>query len=186
MDAHELIELHGDLVFNLSLRLTRDREEAADLTQDVFVRLLKSAGTFRGEASPRTWICRIVINCHRNRLRWWRRLKRGKALSLEEPGPGQSSDRSAPLGETLADPAAGPERLALSAEVRARIERELAGLPEEQRIALLLRETESMSYAEIASIAGVAEGTVKSRIARAREALRERLGDIASVQRTAR
>ena len=107
-------------------------------------------------------------------------------MPLEDPWPGQSGDRATTLGDTLADPAAGPERLALSAETRARIEQELARLPEEQRIALLLRETESMSYAEIASVSGVAEGTVKSRIARARESLRERLGDLASVQRTAK
>ncbi len=177
-DAADLIERYGDLVYRLSVRLTGDREEARDLAQDACIRIIKGAASFRGEASLKTWVCRVVVNCHRNRQRWWRRLKRGRTISIEEPIGAPSGEREVPLGETLADPAPGVERLAAGAETRRRLETELGRLPTEQRAAIVMREVEGMSYAEIALAQGVAEGTVKSRIARAREALRSALADL--------
>lgn len=178
LDAAGLIDRYADLVYRLSVRLTGDREEARDLAQEACIRLIKGAASYRGEASPKTWVCRVVINCHRNRQRWWRRLKRGRTISLEDPVAPAPSGREVPLGETLADPAPGADRLASGTEIRRRVEGELRRLPAEQRGAIVMREIEGMSYAEIAEAQGVAEGTVKSRIGRAREALRAALADL--------
>ena len=173
LTAPDLIEKHADRVYNLAVRLTGDREEARDLAQDVFIRILKGAASFRGEASERTWICQIVINCHRNRSRWWRRLKRGKTMSLDQPVTTRyGQDSGMTLASTLADPSPGADRIAESAQTRRRLEAAIRRLPEDQRAALLMREVEEMSYAEIATALGVREGTVKSRLARARDALR--------------
>ncbi|HZC79934.1 MAG TPA: sigma-70 family RNA polymerase sigma factor, partial [Ktedonobacterales bacterium] len=185
--AQELIERYGDLVFSLSVRLTGDRELARDLAQDAFVRILRGASSFRGEASAKTWVCQVVINCHRNRSRWWRRLKRGRTVSLEEKLPGARDDamnamNTMTLGATLADPAPGAEQVTQSRETRLRLEQELARLPAQQRAALILRELEGMSYLEIAAALGVREGTVKSRLARARETLRLALSDLAGAR----
>jgi len=178
LDAAGLIDRYGDLVYRLSVRLTGDREEARDLAQEACVRIIKGATSFRGEASPKTWVCRVVVNCHRNRQRWWRRLKRGRTISLEDPSGPSPAGREIPLGETLADPAPGVDRLTSGAETRRRVEDELRRLPAEQRGAIVMREIEGMSYGAIAEAQGVAEGTVKSRIARARGALRTALADL--------
>ena len=71
--AEEIVEQFGDLVYSLAVRLTRDRDEARDLAQEAFLKILKGAPGFRGEASPKTWVCQVVINCHRNQTRFWRR-----------------------------------------------------------------------------------------------------------------
>jgi len=179
--AEDLIERYGDLVFSLSVRLTGDRELARDLAQDAFVRILRGASSFRGEASAKTWVCQVVINCHRNRARWWRRLKRGRTVSLEEKLPGIEDDAMT-IGATLPDPGPGVEQMAQSRETRLRLEQEMGRLPAQQRAALILREVEGMSYSEIAAALGVREGTVKSRLARARETLRLALSDLAGTR----
>lgn len=174
LTASNIIEKHADSVYNLAVRLTGDREEARDLAQDVFIRILKGAASFRGEASERTWVCQVVINCHRNRSRWWRRLKRGKTMSLDQPVTTRSGqDSGMTLASTLADPSPGADRIAESAQTRRCLETAICRLPADQRAALLMREVEEMSYAEIARALGVREGTVKSRLARARDALRQ-------------
>jgi RNA polymerase sigma-70 factor (ECF subfamily) len=178
--AEEIVEQYGDLVYSLAVRLTRDRDEARDLAQDAFLKILKGAPGFRGEASPKTWICQVVINCHRNQTRFWRRLKRGRTVSIEDPLPRGARQEAGPmrLEEKLEDGAPGAERRVLSAEASRRLGEEMARLPAEQRAALVLREIEQMSYEEIAAALRVRAGTVKSRIARAREALRVALADL--------
>ena len=167
------------MVYNLAFRLTRDREEAKDLAQDAFIKILKGASSFRGESSVRTWVCQVVINCHRNRARWWRRLKRGRTVSFDQPIGGDADGQEANLGMMLADPGPNAERLAEIHEARRRLEAELSRLPRVQKEALILREVEGMSYADIAAALNVREGTVKSRLARAREALRLAMPDLA-------
>ncbi|HET6371760.1 MAG TPA: sigma-70 family RNA polymerase sigma factor [Candidatus Polarisedimenticolia bacterium] len=175
-----LIEEHGDLVYNLAVRLTGDREEARDLAQESFMRIFKGAESFRGEASLRTWICRIVINCHRNRSRWWRRRRKGQTFSLDEPLHAAETvgDGAASIGSMLADDGPSPERVALGREARRRVEQELGRLPADQRAAIVLREIEGLSYSEIAIALGVREGTIKSRLSRARDTLRAALADM--------
>ncbi len=181
-DAREpadLVARYGDLVYNLAVRLTGDREEARDLSQDAMIRILKGVRSFRGDASMKTWIVRVVINCPRNRMRWWRRRGRGATLSLDAPANPSSQDAGMTLGATVPDPSPGPDRRAEAARAGQRLERALMQLPRDQRAAIVLREIEGLSYQEIAVALGVREGTVKSRIARAREALRAALSDLA-------
>ncbi len=166
------------MVYNLAVRLTKDRDEARDLAQDAFVRILRGAASFRGESSVKTWIFRIVLNVHRNRLRWWRRRLRHRTVSMDHPVRGDDADRAEPIAARIADQAPGPDRRVAAARAGRRLEEALAALPEDQRCALLLRECEGMSYEEIARATGTREGTVKSRIARARQALREALPDL--------
>lgn len=179
--AADLAREYGDLVFNLSVRLTGDREQARDLAQDAFLRILKGAGSYRGDASLRTWIFQVVLNCHRNNARWWRRLKRGRTVSLDEPlTSARAEEKEAPpLGSTLPDVSPGPDRLFEGRVARGRVEMEMMRLPWQQRAAMILREVEGLSYKEIAVALRVREGTVRSRLARARETLRVALADLA-------
>jgi len=173
-----LVARYGDLVYNLAVRLTGDREEARDLSQDAMIRILKGVGSFRGDASMKTWIIRVVINCHRNRMRWWRRRRPAATLSLDAPVDPSGRDAGTTLGATVADTSPGPDRRADAVRAGQRLQRALMELPRDQRAAIVLREIEGLSYQEIALALGVREGTVKSRIARAREALRAALSDL--------
>jgi len=160
----ELVASHQRMVFGLALHLLGDRDEALDLSQEVFLRVFRTISSFRGQSALRTWIYRIVVNQARNRQRWWRRRHRGEQVSLDEHLQ-QFGDM-----ESVADMA--PDRLLASKETAARIWQALDRLPFDQRTALILREVDGLRYEEIAFSLGVAVGTVKSRLTRARQALR--------------
>jgi RNA polymerase sigma-70 factor (ECF subfamily) len=160
----ELVASHQRMVFGLALHLLGDRDEALDLSQEVFLRVFRTISSFRGQSALRTWIYRIVVNQARNRQRWWRRRHRSEQVSLDEHLQ-QFGDM-----ESVADMA--PDRLLASKETAARIWQALDRLPFDQRTALILREVDGLRYEEIAFSLGVAVGTVKSRLTRARQALR--------------
>ncbi len=160
-----LVSLHEGLVFNLAARLLGDREEARDLSQEVFLQVYRTLHRFEGRSSLRTWIYRIVVNHCRNRRRFWRRRRVGRSLALEELSP---SDEIRLAGPAEASPHAQVERR----ERSERVQRALGRLSFDHRAILLLREVEGLSGEEVARTLGIAEGTVKSRLARAREALR--------------
>jgi RNA polymerase sigma-70 factor, ECF subfamily len=163
----ELVATHQRMVYNLALHLLRDRDEALDLSQEVFLRVFRTLGSFRGQSALRTWIYRIVINQVRNRQRWWRRRHRDSQVSLDEhlQQYGDFESKSDVL----------PDRLLASKETASRIWQALDQLPFDQRTALILREIDGLRYEEIAFSLGVAVGTVKSRLTRARQALRAEL-----------
>ena len=167
----ELVNEHQRMVYQLALHLLGDPDEALDLSQEVFLNVFRTIGRFRGQSALRTWIYRIVVNQARNRQRWWRRRHRAAQVSIDE------HERS--RGE-LASPShtSAPDRLFRQKEVASRLWRALEDLPFDQRTAIVLREIEGLSYEEIAYSLGVAVGTVKSRLARAREALRSQLRDV--------
>ena len=142
--------------------------------QESFIRILKGLPSFEGKAALRTWICQIVINCDRNRRRWWSRFRRNFP-GTGRTGPAGHGEEANP---EPADGTPGPERAAMSAEIRKRVEASLGELPRDQRIAVVLRDVEGMSYEEIAVSMGTEMGTVKSRIGRARAALRKKLADL--------
>ena len=160
-------------IYSLLCRLTGDPDEAGDLTQDTFLRAFRSIGKFRGESGIRTWLFRIAINESRNRFRWWKRRRREKTVSLDEPING--SDLS--IHDTIAGYGPSPEELLLDDEYRRALYSALDKLPEIFREALVLFDIEGQSYREIASILEINIGTVKSRIARGREELRKQLRD---------
>jgi RNA polymerase sigma-70 factor (ECF subfamily) len=133
----------------------------------VFLCVFRTLSGFRGQSALRTWIYRIVINQARNRQRWWRRRHRSEQVSLDE--------HLEHCGDLASEGEALPDRLLASKEAAACIREALERLPFDQRTALILREIDGLRYEEIAFSLGVAIGTVKSRLTRARQALRAEL-----------
>jgi RNA polymerase sigma-70 factor, ECF subfamily len=164
----ELVNEYQRMVFHLALHLLQDHDEALDLSQEVFLNVFRTIGRFRGQSALRTWIYRIVVNQARNRQRWWRRRHRAEQVSLEERL--EKSGDQMPASELV-----GPDRIFGQRELARRIWGALEHLPFDQRTVVILREIDGMSYDEIAFSLGVAVGTVKSRLTRAREALRTQL-----------
>ena len=163
----ELVREHQRMVYQLSLNLLGDHNEALDLSQEVFLRVFRTIHGFRGQSALRTWIYRIVVNQVRNRQRWWRRRRRADLVSLD--------DHLKRCGDLEATREVLPDRLLASKETAARIWEAMERLPFDQRTALVLREIDGLRYEEIAFSLDVAVGTVKSRLTRARQALREEL-----------
>lgn len=162
-----LVEEHQRMVYTLALHLLGDHDEALDVSQEVFLRVFRTIQGFRGQSALRTWIYRIVINQARNRQRWWRRRLRSRQVSLD--------DHIRENGEMRSGEGVEPDRVLGRKELASRLSSALAGLPFDQRSCIILREVDGLSYEEIAFSLGVATGTVKSRLARAREALRAQL-----------
>jgi RNA polymerase sigma-70 factor (ECF subfamily) len=163
----DLVAAHQRMVFTLALHLLGDRDEALDLSQEVFLRVFRTLSSFRGQSALRTWIYRIVINQARNRQRWWRRRHRSSQVSLD--------DHLHQFGDVESKGDVLPDRLLASKETAAKIWQALDRLPFDQRTALIRREVDGLRYEEIAFSLGVAVGTIKSRLTRARQALRAEL-----------
>lgn len=157
------------MVVQLAINLLGDREEALDLSQEVFLRVFHTLYRFRGQSSLRTWIYRIAVNQARNRHRFWCRRHRADQVSLDE--------HVAAHGDCLSGREATPERVFAQKELADRLYHALDRLPFDQRTAIVLREIDGLSYDEIAYSLGVAVGTVKSRLTRARQTLRRELGE---------
>ncbi len=155
------------MVYQLALHLLGDRDEALDLSQEVFFSVFRTIHNFRGQSALKTWIYRIVINQARNRQRWWRRRHTADQVSLDQHVAAHGDLRS---------PATTPRRDRAYArkELAARLWSALDHLPFDQRTVIVLREIDGLSYEEIAFSLGVAIGTVKSRLTRARQTLRDR------------
>ncbi len=169
----QLVTKYAGDVFALAFRLTHDREESDDITQETFLSAVKGITSFRGDAELKTWLFRIAINHSRNRFRWWKRRKRDKTVSLDDTiGDGDMTEM-----DRISDTREDPEKFTLSRERETAITRELQRLPEAYREALILCDVEGYSYDEVATILNISIGTVKSRIARGRSSLRERLKD---------
>ncbi|MGH9845306.1 MAG: sigma-70 family RNA polymerase sigma factor [Blastocatellia bacterium] len=171
----ELVEEYQSLIYALTFRILNDAEDARDATQETFLKVYRHLANFRGEASLKTWICRIAINQARSMERWWRRRHRADTTSLDAPlrtlGLKDAGEQS--LGDLLESDSITPEAETLSRERSRQIECALDGLKKDFRIAVILRDIEGLSYEEIAWVTEVSVGTVKSRIARGRETLRE-------------
>jgi RNA polymerase sigma-70 factor (ECF subfamily) len=165
-----LVGLHEGMVYNLAARLIGDAEEAKDVAQDVFLQVYRTLGRFEGRSSLKTWIYRIVVNqCH-NRHRFWRRRKKDCSRPLDELTP---ADQARLVAGDRGQPS--PYDEVRRRERSGRVQAALLSLGFDHRAILLLREVEELSCETIAATLGIPEGTVKSRLARAREALRVRL-----------
>ena len=163
----ELVSEHQRMVYQLSLNLLNDHNEALDLSQEVFLRVFRTIHRFRGQSSLRTWIYRIAVNQARNRHRFWRRRHRNDQVSLDA--------HIAAHGDFPSMLNLRPDRAFEQKELGDRLQRALDRLPFDQRTAIVLREIDGLSYDDIAFSLGVAIGTVKSRLTRARQALRDDL-----------
>lgn len=163
MTFEEVYRRFRQPVWRLARRLTDGEEEALDATQEIFLRVWRGLDGWRGEAKLSTWVFQIAWNY----LRSQRRRRRGRGLELPlDPAEGSAGEL------TVADPGADPERRAGASQLLGRLEGALARLAEHHRTVIWLRDGEELSYEEIAQVLDVPIGTVRSRLARAREALR--------------
>jgi RNA polymerase sigma-70 factor (ECF subfamily) len=168
-----LVDRFSGEIFGLLYRLTNNAEEARDLTQETFLKALRSIKGFRAESGLKTWLCRIAINESRNRFRWWKRRRRDVTISLDDT----IGNSDLTFSESLSDTSLSPEDEALRRERGALIKAALDELPDAYREAVILCDVEGFSYEETAEALDVGLGTVKSRISRGREELRRRLKD---------
>jgi RNA polymerase sigma-70 factor (ECF subfamily) len=164
----ELVSGHERMVYQLALHLLGDRDEALDLSQEVFFSVFRTIGNFRGQSALKTWIYRIVINQARNRQRWWRRRHKSEQVSLDQH-VATHGDLRQPGEHT------SPDRAYARKELAEKLWTALDRLPFDQRTVIVLREIDGLSYDDIAFSLGVAVGTVKSRLTRARQTLRQQL-----------
>jgi RNA polymerase sigma-70 factor (ECF subfamily) len=169
-----LIAQYHQPIYSLVYRVLNDPSDAADTTQEVFLKVFRGIKRFHGESSLKTWIYRIAVHEASNQRRWWFRHK-AKETSME-PEVSDTAEYSAPgLKDTLVDDGASPFETLMQEEFRARVEMELREVPEPYRTTVILRDIEELSYEEIAEVMDTSLGTVKSRLMRGRDALRRRL-----------
>jgi RNA polymerase sigma-70 factor (ECF subfamily) len=170
----ELVVTYQDKVYNLSYQLTGNHADAQDLAQEVFVRAYTGLTRFRNEADPGTWLHRITVNLYLN-LR--RKITRHPVLSLDAPlDTGE--------GEVTREVAAGggdPQDVVATLELQQNVRQALRQLPADYQAVLILREMQGYSYDEIAAMLGCSLGTVKSRLNRARQAMREKVMQMAAL-----
>lgn len=170
----QLILLYQDRLYNGVLRLVGDREEARELTQEAFTRGLEKIDTFRGEASPYTWLFRIAVNLAISQLR---RVQRNRIFSLGRAGRGAEGDGQAQalLDRMSSDRTEAPPERAERRERAAEVLAALGRLDAEYRAVLVMRDVEGFDYQQMADVLSLPLGTLKSRLFRARLALRDEL-----------
>ena len=170
-----LIAQYSQPLYSLIARSLQDPADAADITQEVFIKVFRNIRSFHGEATLKTWIYRIALHESSNQRRWWSRHKR-QELTLDTPlGAAETDDGEDALclSATLAAAGSSPYDHAAQAELKARIEAALRQLPLAFRTVVVLREMEGFAYEEIAEILEVPAGTVKSRLTRGRAQLKQ-------------
>jgi RNA polymerase sigma-70 factor (ECF subfamily) len=168
-----LIGQYHQPIYSLVYHIVNEPADAADTVQEVFLKVFRGMKNFNGQSSLKTWIYRIAVHEASNHRRWWFRHK-ARETSVDEPEQNQEGQE---LREELVDPRASPFESVAHEEVRARVEQELQHVTEPYRTTLILRDLEEMSYEEIAEITETNLGTVKSRLTRGREALKQRLAE---------
>jgi len=170
MDFDGLVDRYEKPIYNLIYRLLGDREEAADLTQETFVSAYKSWGRFRGEASVYTWLYRIAVNLCKNKFKERDRRRDYEGPSLDHGFTDEELPKAAeaPHHDT-------PHAALQRKELKELIEQAIRQLPPDYRIVAVLRDLQGLSYSEIASAADLSVEVVKTRLARARGMLRQRL-----------
>ena len=166
-----LVLRHKDMVFNLCYRFLGDFQDANDTAQDVFIKAYKALKRFRAESSFSTWIYRIALNTCKNRIKSLEHRYREQTRSLDNPG--KSGNDNPPM--EIADDSPSPPEALESKERSMIIQKAIHSLPKAKKEMVLLRDMEGLSYEEIMNITGLNIGTVKSKIARARSDLREKL-----------
>lgn len=167
-----IVRTHQDRVYAFCLRMLADREDALDVAQEVFLSAYRNLAGFRGEASLSTWLLRIAANRSLNRIRQRATRAAREVMSIEPEGdgdapfqpPGREEDR--------------PDRMVESRETREILEAAIANLDEDSRMLVLLSDVEGLSYEELSEAVGIPLGTVKSRLHRARMALRKMLAPV--------
>jgi RNA polymerase sigma-70 factor (ECF subfamily) len=165
---NQFVLLYQQRVYSLLARMLGNREEARDVAQDVFLAVFKNIDSFRGDAKLSTWLYRVAVNHCKNRIKMLDRRSARKHDVIDEVREGAVSD-----GGVLGGRPARPDEAAQGNELERAVRKALASLDEEHRSLIVLRDLEGLAYEEIVTITGLPDGTVKSRLHRARAALKE-------------
>jgi len=168
---NEIVRAHGDKVFSLVYRMIGNRAEAEDLAQEVFVTVFKTVDTFRGESKFSTWLLRIAANHCKNRIKYLSR-RRTDANGLDDIAEEKMSDVGRAPVQSHID---APDVLLEAAELDRIMQAAIGELDEEHRLLIILRDVEELSYEEIGEVTALPEGTIKSRLHRARMTIKEYL-----------
>ncbi|MFA6963061.1 MAG: sigma-70 family RNA polymerase sigma factor [Opitutaceae bacterium] len=171
---NEMVSRYWDRIYGMVHQLLRNQQDAEEVTQDAFIRAHRGLVNFRGDSAFSTWLYQIATNLARNRYWYWWRRKRDKTVSFDQP---VSDDNSTPLSEVFATEMATPGDITVTQELVDHIAVGMEKISAKHREILILRNVKNMAYEEIAEVLGISVGTVKSRIARARESLRETIGE---------
>ena len=166
----ELIDDHRDRVFNITYRMLGNRAEAEDVAQEVFITVFKTIDSFREESKFSTWLYRVTVNHCKNRIKY---LARRHDRDRDELDETSQQTNGAVTGLPVRDPA--PDKALQSAQMEKLLQEAIAGLDDDQRAVVILRDVEDLSIEEICEITGLADGTVKSRLHRARLVLRKKM-----------
>jgi RNA polymerase sigma-70 factor (ECF subfamily) len=170
----EMVSRYWDRIYAMTHQLLRNPQDAEEVTQDAFIRAHRGLVNFRGEAAFSTWLYQIATNLARNRYWYWWRRKRDKSVSFDAP---VGADNDMTLAEIIPAAVDSPDELSVTQEFVDRVAAGMEELNAKHREILILRNVKNLSYEEIADILKLSVGTVKSRIARARDSLRANLGE---------
>ncbi len=166
----ELIDDHRDRVFNITYRMLGNRAEAEDVAQEVFITVFKQIENFRGDSKFSTWLYRVTVNHCKNRIKYLSRRHDRDRDELDETSQQQNGAvNGAPVR------AKNPDKALESAQMEKLLQEAIASLDDEQRAVVILRDVEDLSIEEICEITGLPDGTVKSRLHRARLVLRKKM-----------
>jgi len=166
----ELLELHRDRVYNITFRMLGNRAEAEDVAQEVFISVFKTVDQFREESKFSTWLYRVAVNHCKNRIKY---LARRHDRDRDELDENSHQANGAAVGVPVR--AAQPDRALEGAQMERLLQEAIGNLDDDHRIVVVLRDIEDLSIEEICEITGLPDGTVKSRLHRARLALRKKL-----------
>lgn len=172
----EIMERHRGRIFGLVQQFLRNSADAEEITQDTFIRAYRGLGRFRGDSSLATWLHRIALNLARNRYWYFFRRRRQDTLSLDKP---LGEDESVSLSDFLPGEAQDPRQESVTQEFAGLVAKCMERLDPRHREILIMRNIQNLSYGEISEALRINVGTVKSRIARARENLRKLLAEAA-------
>lgn len=177
----ELMTLYQGRIYRLVFRMLGDRAEAEDVAQDVFYTVFKSIDGFRGDSKLSTWLYRVATNHCKNRIKYLERRARGKKKEFDEVAE-QGAIESATMNPSA--PIARPDHMVEAYQKEKILQQAIAELEDEHRELIVLRDIEHMTYEQIQEITGLAAGTVKSRLHRARHALRTNVLRLAEGRRS--
>ena len=169
-----LVSDYTSMVFNLAFRFMGNRQEAEDLSQDVFLKVFKSLESYRGASTLKTWIYRITTNMALNRLKFLKRRHENQKVSIDQARP----DQAFTLGELLPDNRPGPHQEIHADEIGIKLQKALDSISEDQKAVVILRDIEGLHYEEIADALDTNIGTVKSRLARGRTQIQKLMRDM--------
>ena len=171
----ELVRTYQNRIFSLTLRFMGNREEAEDLAQEVFLTVFRAINSYRGEGRFYTWLYRIASNTCKNRLKYLKGRNHHRSIAVEDSAQAQMPAREGGSQHSLQSQIPGPEATVQGNRLQRAIQQEIAQLDAEHRLLIVMRDIQGLSYQDIIRITGLPSGTLKSRLHRARLALKKRM-----------